>query len=356
MRILHVITSLKTGGAEHLLVDLIPTLKQQGCNVEVLVFDGESTSFMQDLQNKGVTIYKLHERGGVYNPLNIFRLLKYIGKYDIIHTHLSICQLYVPIAKMIKFSKTRLITTEHSTNNRRRGKWYLRIIDKWMYSKYNKVICISPTTRFNLEKQIGKKNNLIDIPNGVNVRAYLGPIKMVSNKDTFVITMVARFFEAKDQDTLVRAIKILPNRYVLKFVGDGPRKMEIENMVRELQIEDRVSFLGVRNDVPEILSSSDIVVLSSHWEGMSLSCIEGMASGNPFIASDVDGLREIVEGYGCLFPHEDYEALAVLIKKICENPDLYYRIAEKCQSHAKDFDISIMAHKYKQLYNSFCKI
>ncbi len=124
--------------------------------------------------------------------------------------------------------------------------------------------------------------------------------------------------------------------------------------IGELQLEGRVRLLGIRTDIPDILAHSDVVVLSSHWEGLSLSSIEGMASGRPFVASDVDGLREIVKGYGILFPHQDYRALASAIQQLCENPVEYRRVAERCQAKAKQYDISLMAKKYNEVYQDLC--
>ena len=122
-------------------------------------------------------------------------------------------------------------------------------------------------------------------------------------------------------------------------------------MVKELNIEERVHFLGARSDIPQILEQSHVVVLSSHWEGLSLSSIEGMASGRPFIGSDVDGLREIVGGYGILFTHQDAKALANEILSLCENQEKYSKIASACQERAMQFDINIMAGKYNQIYH-----
>ena len=351
-KVLHIITSLKTGGAEHLLVDLLPKLKELGNDVELLVFQGENTQFMQELQKKGIKIETLSLNGNVYNPINIFRLLKFFNGFDIIHTHLFACQLYVPIAKAFRLSCIPLVTTEHSTNNRRRGKWYLKMLDRWMYSRYKKVICISPSTRLNLESQIGTSINLINIENGVDIEKFRNPIKDISHNSEYIITMVARFFEAKDQDTLIKAMSILPKEYKLNLVGSGPRIDVVKKLIAELDLQDRICLLGVRKDIPNILSTSDIIVLSSHWEGLSLSSIEGMASGRPFIASDVDGLREIVDGYGILFPKGDFNSLAAKIQSLCMSPEKYQLIAKKCQQRAEQYDINIMAKKYNQLYES----
>ena len=352
MRVLHVITSLRTGGAEHLMVDLLPRLRDLGNEVELLVFDGTRTSFYDELEQKGIKIHSFGIGGNVYHPRNIFKLKNFISKYDIIHTHNTACQLFVPIAKMLKCSNAKLVTTEHSANNRRRDKWYLKPVDKWMYNRYRYIICISKQPADNLRKHIGAKDNIIVFNNGVDIKKFLYPIKDISHNQTFLITQVSSFNDAKDQDTLVKAIKVLPNNYRLQLAGDGVRRHKVEELTNTLGVADRVYFLGIRTDIPEILKSSDIVVLSSHWEGLSLSSIEGMASGRPFIASDVDGLREVVEGAGILFAHGDYKQLAKEIKQLCNNPVHYNVVARECQKRAKQFDISIMAEKYNELYKS----
>lgn len=352
MKILHVITSLRTGGAEHLMVDLLPRLRDLGNEVELLIFDGTRTAFYEELEQKGIKIHSLGIGGNVYHPQNILKLRKFIGKYDIIHTHNTACQLFAPIAKLLKCSKVKLVTTEHSANNRRRDKWYLKPVDKWMYNRYRYIICISEQPAENLRNHIGAKDSIVVVNNGVDVVKFLYPIKDISQNKSFLVTQVSSFNDAKDQDTLVKAIKELPDIYRLQLAGDGIRRPKVEELANTLGVADRVDFLGIRTDIPEILKSSDIVVLSSHWEGLSLSSIEGMASGRPFIASDVDGLREVVEGAGILFAHGDYKQLAKEIKQLCNNPVHYNVVASECQKRAKQFDISIMAEKYNELYKS----
>ena len=349
MRILHVITSLRTGGAEKLMVDLLPRLRDMGNDVELLLFDGTRTHFYEELERAGIKIHHLSIGGNVYNPLNIFRLRKYLKRYDIVHTHNTACQLFAAICRVL--CSVVLITTEHNTFNRRRDwKWY-KPIDRWMYSQYNRVICISDQTIDSLEKYHGSSDKNSVIYNGVNIDKYLNPIKDISTKSNYIISMVAGFRNQKDQETLIKACALLPDNYTLQLIGDGERREILQQLVSELGIEKRVEFMGLRSDIPELLAESDINVLSSHFEGLSLSSIEGMASGRPFIASDVNGLREIVDGNGILFPHGDATTLANEIKKLCENPEHYKLIAIACQEKAKQYDISIMAQKYNELYN-----
>lgn len=359
MRILHVITSLHIGGAERLMVDLLPILRDAGNNVELLLFDGLDTPFKKELKQKGIVVHQLFPGGDVkyikfrvYNPINILRLRQYLGGYDIIHTHNTACQLFVPLSKWLFRKKTVLVTTEHNATNRRRDKSWLKSIDCWMYRQYSRIICIADQTNENLQEYIGAQSKILTIYNGVNISQFVKPINDICGKTNYVLSMVAAFRLQKDHETLLRAMSRLPMNYRLQLVGRDflDRVPSLKAMCKSLGIEDRVDFMGGRTDIPDILAGSDVVVLSSHWEGLSLSSIEGMASGRPFVASDVDGLHEMVGGAGVLFPHGDDKALAEKIQYLCEHPDEYRAVAERCQEKAKQYDISVMAEKYLELY------
>lgn len=351
MKILHVITSLQTGGAEKLMVDLLPRLKDLGNDVEILLFDGTRTSFYDELDRLGIKIHHLSIGGNVYNPLNIFRLRKYLSKYDIIHTHNTACQYYIAIAAKIFSSKAMLFTTEHNTYNRRRDISWFKRIDRVIYKQYNCIISISQKANENLINHIGNDFPCKVIQNGIDLSRFDTKIVAPPLNGDVIISMVAGFRPQKDQDTLIKAISRLPKNYKLWLVGDGERREDIERLIALLRLSDRVKLWGIRNDIPDLLAQTHIVVLSSHWEGLSLSSIEGMVSGRPFIASDVEGLHDIVKDAGILFPHKDYLALAKEIKLLCEAPDQYKAIAQRCQERAKEYDINIMTEKYNKLYN-----
>ena len=103
-------------------------------------------------------------------------------------------------------------------------------------------------------------------------------------------------------------------------------------------------------DVPNVLRAADIIVMSSHWEGLSLSNIEGMAAGKPFIASDVNGLREVTKDYGLLFPEGDAGTLAKEIQQLSDDQAYYQSVAERCYQRAREYDIKETAEKYYETY------
>ena len=359
MKILHIINSLQIGGAEKLIVDLVPRLRSLSNEVEVLLLNGIDTPLKQKLLSEGIYIISLGKGINIYNPLLSIKLIKFIKKYDIVHVHIFPALYWVAIAKILSFSKIKLITTEHSTNNRRRNIFVFKYIDRFIYSQYSKIICISDRVRNNISTHLGRKSaKFITISNGVDTSSYLNA-KRVNRYEVFgksitghLLVQVASFRKAKDQDTVIRAISILPNKYQLALVGDGIRKSICENLVIELGVADRVHFLGVRNDVPEILNASDLVVMSSHWEGFGLAAVEGMASGKPTIVSDVAGLSEVVEGAGILFEQGNFKQLSCIIQKLMSEPELYNDIAYKCKERAVQYDISKMVDQYEMIYLS----
>ena len=221
-----------------------------------------------------------------------------------------------------------------------------------MYGRYEKVVCISELTKKNLIQHIGDsfEKKCVIIYNGIDITAFANSSSPSPNGKK--ILMVSAFRAQKDQKTLIKAMKELPSDYVLELAGGGEERLidECKHLVQELHLDGRVNFLGVRTDIPSLLGKANVVVLSSHYEGLSLSSLEGMASGRPFVASDVEGLRDIVGGYGVLFPHEDSMALANIIKKLCEDDGYAEEIVAKCQQRAKMFDIEVMVQNYLNLY------
>ena len=353
MRILHVITSLRIGGAERLISEIAPIMKARGHQVDVFVFDGIDTFFKQSLQKAGIKVIAFKNNCSVYNPLFIFNLYQLRSKYDVIHTHLSSPQLIAAIACR---SKVPLVTTEHNTENRRRLIKWLKNVDRWMYNQYKYVISISQKTEDNLKNYIGQSRcRFVTIHNGIDIDRFKDASPLdESTKGTSktIITMVAAFREQKDQMTLVQSMKFLDtNRYEIWLVGDGEKRHQVESHVKELGLTNNVRFWGNRNDVPSILKSSDIVVMSSKWEGFGLSIVEGMAAKKPVIATDVDGLSQVVGNAGILFQVGDAKQLAGEIEQLSTDCSYYSTIAMKCELHAKEFDINIMVDKYLDVYN-----
>ena len=364
MRILQVITSLEMGGAETLVVNLIPRLRALGHTVDLCVFNGTETALTHRLKKESpqTKIYALGH--GAYNPLYILKLTKIMRNYDIIHTHNSSPQLFVAIARF--FCPVKLVSTEHNTSNRKRKwKWY-RPIESWMYGRYDHVICISEIAEEKLREYMGgewldrssnKYKTITTINNGIDVGAISKAVPckelldLKENRKS--ILMVAGFRKQKNQDTIIRALTLLDiEKYEVWFAGIGERMEEVKQLALSLGVFERVRFLGLRTDIPNVLRAADVIVMSSHWEGLSLSNVEGMSAHKPFIASDVNGLKEVTKGYGLLFPHEDAKVLAEEINRLASDEAYYNEIAERCYNRALEFDISNTVSGYADVYKN----
>lgn len=357
MRVLHVITSLRVGGAEKLMVELLPAFNEKGIGADILLFNGEDTFLKKRLTAKNVKIIQLTKDSTFYyNPFYIIKLVKIIRNYDIIHTHNTAPQLFCALVNV--FCRKLLITTEHSTYNRRRNNKLFCLLDKWMYNKYENIICISIGVESKLREYLSRTDLKIKtINNGINLKKYevYSIDDGIDDLNKVNLIMVSRFSLQKDQKTIIRAMSLLPENINLMLVGIGECEDECKLLVKELNLEKRVSFMGLRSDIAELLYKSDIVIQSSHWEGFGLAVVEGMASGKPVVASDVEGLSEIVNGYGLLFEKGNEYDLSKQIMSLVSSSELYNEVSKKCKQRAKYFSIENMIngyiHTYKELYN-----
>lgn len=359
MKILQVITSLKTGGAEKLILDSVPLYQQKKIEMDVLTMKKEETPFYKQLKQSSNGSIDGLTKGSVYNPILIFKIIPYLRNYDVLHIHLFPSLYWVVLAKWLSFSKTKLVYTEHSTGNRRRENWILKLIDRFIYRGIDKVITISNDVDSNLKTHLKFEEDFYAlIENGINVSLYSNAIAWPKNDffehESFILIQVSSFREQKDQATLIKALKFLPEDIRLLLVGDGPLKKQHENLSKNLGLEERIIFLGLRDDVPKLMKTADVAVLSSNHEGLSLASIEGMASG-PFVASRVPGLREIVDGYGLLFQKGNERELAECVLKLYHDKKYYNEIALKCLQRAEEFDIIKMVNSYIDIYKIVLK-
>jgi glycosyltransferase involved in cell wall biosynthesis len=359
MRILHVITSLRTGGAEWLVIELAKRLYQAGDEVAVLLFDGTRTPLVEELDKDGIPVFALGKSAGAMrNPFLLPRLRRFLRNhpYDIVHTHNTPCQFLVALVP-----HQTMITTEHNTTNRRRNWLWFKPIDRWFYGRYDQIICVGEKTRKDLAFWLNRPaltKKMTVIANGIDLQRFREaiPSKGITREEGFHILMVAAFRPQKDHASLIRALSFLPKDYHLLLAGgsetDHDRKtfLACQSLVRELNFEDRVHFLGVRMDTPELMAASNVVVLSTFYEGFGLSALEAMAAAKPVVASDVPGLSDLVGGAGILVPPGEPAALARTIQDICENPDKAREIGRRCQERAQKYDINETARQYRQLY------
>jgi glycosyltransferase involved in cell wall biosynthesis len=173
---------------------------------------------------------------------------------------------------------------------------------------------------------------------------------------TKIVGFVGRLHEQKGVEFLVKAVpKVLeahPNtRFVI--VGDGALWDELHAMAGELGIAENVLFTGFREDVRAILSTFDIIVIPSLYEGTPLTVFEAMALCNPIVATPVDGLGEVLadQRTALLIPPRDAAAVADAVSRLLADPGLCRKLSENCREERHRFDISATVQQMQDLYD-----
>lgn len=361
MRIPHIIDNLMMGGGQNLLIGLAGIQQKLGHEVTVLTLESCSNTFVKEkIESEGVRVEVLTWRVRLHNPMQIWILIPWIRRFDITHVHLFPALYWAGFSKLISMYKSPLLYTEHSTKNRRRSHSFLRCVDNFIYSCcYDKIIACSNEALETFRQAYPNVKQVCAINNGVDTAKYreakpYSKQKMLGiPEDSFVVTMVARFMFMKRQDTIVEAIKKLPSQFHTCFVGGEPTDsglLKVKKLTEDLGVSNRVHFLYLRSDVPRILKTSDVVIMSSEYEGLSLSSIEGMAAGKPIIASRVPGLEQVVEGAGLLFEKGNDIELAEIINRLSTDEEEYKRVEERCRIRAKEYDINNMVKAYMIVY------
>lgn len=356
LRILHVINSLETGGAQRLIGDLLPALDDATTgSVSVVVFHRSNSGIESRLKEMGISVISLNTKERSLSA--IAKLIPYIKKADIIHAHLFPTCYMVALANIV--CRKPLIYTEHSTHNKRRDHKWLRPLEKLVYGRYNRIVCISNATAVNLERWIGKKicdDKIRIIHNGIDLSKFrhIKPSDQTSlfGRSGIPILMISRFTASKDQATVIKALSLIKNTDVfVAFAGEGDSLSEMKALANEYNLSDRVLFLGNREDIPQLIKASYIGIQSSRWEGFGLTVVEMMAGKIPVIVSDIAGLREISAEATLTFKPGDYKTLARLIDTLLEHPLKYEEIANRCAERALAFSISNTVAKHIELYD-----
>lgn len=351
MRVLQVIDSLSIGGAEVLLRDITPRFLLRGVDCEVVVLSRRSSPIEVELQSAGVKVLDTGKLN-LYSPSQVFPLANCMRGFDLVHVHLFPAQLWAALAA--QRSKTRLVTTEHSTWNSRRH-WWFRLVDAFMYSRYAQIACISDASADELGRWCPSvKDKLRIVPNGIVVERFSGasPAALTPIGEGMIrAVFVGRLDPLKDHPTLLRALVSAPRIHLL-LLGDGPLRKSMEDLARDLGVADRVAFMGFRDDVPQILKACDLYVHSSISEGFGIAACEAMAAGLPVIATDIPGLAQLVRGAGILTPAGDYESLARALNTLVGSPETRSRMSEASRRRAQDFSIDRTVDGYVNMYEA----
>lgn len=300
MRIAYIITrGDSVGGAQVHVRDLGKALLKQGHDVMVLV--GGEGDYTVQLQQSGIPHRSLRFLTRSLRPLRdtvaVTEIRRHLAAFQpqLVSTHSSKAGFLGRLAA--RSLRIPAIFTAHSwafTVGTGAGRWLVARAERVAARFAARIITVSDYDRWlALRFEVCSEDKVVTVHNGVpDVSEQL---RAEPQRQPPRILMVARFQRQKDHQTLLQALSGLCGLdWELTLVGDGPLRLQMEAVARSLRLSERVRFVGTRYDVAELMASAQIYTLTSNWEGLPRSIIEGMRAGLPVVASDVGGVCELV--------------------------------------------------------------
>ncbi|MEM3503920.1 MAG: glycosyltransferase, partial [Nitrososphaeria archaeon] len=314
----------------------------------------------KEVIEKGTKVFFLNKRKG-FDIRVVSEIIALLREYkpDIVHTHryaLSYVLMSLPFSGV-----SVCIHTVHNVAYKEVGKIW-RMLFWFAFNVFGVIpVSISESVASTVKSLYGKNLYTPVIYNGAKTQRFIEVDRLDTTKNNIVILNVARFEEQKNHKLLIEAFALLAQSFPnveLWLVGDGPLKPQIEIMVKDKNLTEKVKFLGIRSDIPGILACSDIFVLASSYEGFGLSVIEAMASKKPVVATNLPAIQEVVVNgeTGILVPPSNSKMLAEAILQLVRDKESREEMGRKGQLRATTlFDISKTVQNYEALYMKLFK-
>lgn len=360
MKILLVITSLGVGGAERLLTNLADCFVAAGHEVMLISFHGEAELRPRDTRVHLVNLQMRRSPSGMLAAM--WRLHRLVRSFcpDVVNSHLVHANIFTRLSRLVT-PMPRLVSSAHNTNEEGHGRMLAYRLTDWL-ADISTNVSEEAVEAFEQQGAL-RPGRMFAIYNGIDTQRFTFDesarrrVRMELDVDdpTPVLLAVGRLWEQKDYPNLLVAFARLapaPVRTRLVIVGDGPLRNELGSLADSLGVADRVSFLGIRHDVPALISACDLFVLSSAWEGFGLVVAEAMACCRVTVATDCGGVREVVGEAGFLVPPRDSGVLAEALEKAlslsCEDSQ---RIGHQARQRVLErFSLEATADRYLAAY------
>jgi len=372
MNVLHIISSLKVGGAERALCNFLEQRATQGHNHCVAYF--HSGPCLDVLQQLNVPTY--HIDGWFYRyDIGAYRQLAQLIqqlKPDILHTSLWAANI---MGRLLAHRYNLPVINELHGNNIDEGR-LRNLLDRRTVAMASRLVAVSDTVKTayanNILARLPKAqqemvtDRLCVIQNGINVTRLHQQItqkpltrrELGLDEQAFVIGAVGRLEPIKSYDILIKAfahLQTLPAHrpITLCIVGDGSQTATLRALTEELGISANTMFMGMRDDAYRFYPLFDCFVLSSQSEGLSLALLEAMSFGVPVVTTHAHATHDVITDSvnGLLVPPNNPELLAREIHKLCQNPNLHRSIAGAAQHHVQtNFTIDRVVNSFEQIY------
>ena len=362
-RVLHVLANLGAGGAERMAVHIVLGLNRSRFEPAIVAYSGRYGSDLeQQLDQAGIKTWFLGKGPG-FEWRTYYRLHRVFKEFrpDIVHTHVHVMRYAFP---SLVYFKPRLVV--HTVNNiaeceiEPRARWLQRLAYRWGVIP----VAVAREVAASLERVYGIGNSRV-VWNCVPTDLYASPhtprsawrAKQGFSEEDVLFVCVARFAPQKNHELLINAFAKGPAsdpKVHLVLAGQGVLRTQLQVRVNELGLTNRVHFLGLRTDIPDVLGAGDIFALSSDYEGNPLSVIEAMAAGLPIVSTAVGGVPELLQNgrEGLIVSPGNAEQLSEAMMTLLRDGDLRRIMGAAAAVRAKNkFNVSAMVKAYEELYD-----
>ena len=370
IRLMFLIPSLSTGGAEIQLINLIRGLDRSRFCVHVVTL--YSTPDSRKIVRKLEIEYLELEKKNALDFRFILPLYFWIRRHriDIIHGINVSARFFAWI--LGRMNRCKVVVSERNSQPvySSPGSRFYHALEHFTNRKADWVVANSLAGK-KFAESVGVPKKLTSmIPNGIdpdhlrsNGLASRFKQELGLNKEARIVGMVARLFPQKDHQTFLKAAEIVASKHnncYFILVGDGPERDDLEQMTRRLSLEDRVIFAGNQSRIGDWLQIIDVVVLTSKQsEGCPNSIIEAMSLAKPVIVTHVDGNREWITDRqnGILIPPQHPEVLAQELAHLLDSPEQQQLLARNAKAYAqRRFSLSAMISSYENGYKKLLKM
>lgn len=362
------------GGGTEYLVTLIKML-HDNFNIDIhMTYGKEKVKDNYKRYFDYVTFHHIHMVREI-NPIHDFRSIRKLytlikkEKFDVVHTNSSKGGIVGRIAA--KFAGTQFIfhTVHGFSFHEQSSRWSITafsLLEKIGAKCCNHIITVSDFHRnWAVDLGIAPSDKIISIPNGLDPTRVEPTIEReimrksigIGNKEVSIFT-IGRLARQKGITYLLEAIELLKKEdintiYHFYIAGSGELDKELKDQVKESGIEDKVTFLGHRTDINNLLTAADIVVLPSLWEGLSISLLEAMAAKKSIVCTDIGSNMTVVRHNkeAMVVGTKDAESLKKNIKLLLEQPTLRESLAERSYKRfTSGFSKDVMLNRYDSFY------
>lgn len=355
MRIDFIISALRGGGAERVLIALSEHFVKKGHEISIITYNR-----VEDQYNLDPQIERLHLNKKLFPVIKVSNLLNLLFHYrknehrpDVIISFLSLNNLISILIGRL-YGIPVIVSEHHNHRHVENPKWLTRLTWKYIYRKAKYVTVLTHNDVSFFENY---KCNVVVMPNPCSFEV-IPNLNSAREKTIMAIGKLNRYHH-KGFDNLIKLIAPVLKQnqdWQLKIVGDGNEGLHyLSGLASQFKISKQIDFTGFRNDVRELLSKSSIFVLPSRYEGLPMVLLEAMSQGATCIAYDCfTGPAEIIEDNvnGLLIADQDQNAMQEGLKKLIENNDLRQELAQNGLRSLDKYSIDNIYQRWSKLFNS----